>query len=422
MDKLHSPDLDVERMELLEQQLGPLIDRHLRWAPREETPFSELSDKEYGYMPKKFSDTAIDSQISLRPKQEPLDFRLIAGEILGVDSESLAFEDEIRKIDGHGDFPESSRCYRTEGWYRFLIRSGLEEEVVVEMKKESEDAYRLSTNTEDNVPAYELETMGRIRTLEEKYGLVFPAHREWYRGIWIAEEDAHSDGQNDYGRIRRLTTSLLHKASKNSQLRFGTNVDSSKVFLTAIYTTVQEYATKLAHKRNSILFGPVGQQLQEEESQDETRHYDLYGKLVKSAYKDPRFTEEIIDIFDFISGGITMPGEGGIANYAKKAIRIAQTKIYGTEEQHESIKKALQKAGLLEKSSGKYIDPDHISESSLQKLNSLRQKFDVVLERALRKGKFVLGQTITIDELKDLHKKYASEKDLPQLQNKRIAA
>jgi hypothetical protein len=423
--KTYTPEhkLDVERIELFEATLGPLIDRHLRWQPEESSPTATVNTNDYGYMPLRFTadEQKENGEVSYRPGQEPLNFRLIAGQVLGMDSEHLDFENTVREIDGHADLSDTRVGNVTDGWYRFLIRSGLEKNSVVAMKEISEIAFCTSAHTEDNVPAYTLETMGRVRILEAKYGLKLPAHEEWYRGLWTAEEDAHKEGQNDYGTIRRLTTNMLHKLSKNSQLRVGTAVDTSNITSMGIYTTIQEYSTRLAHKRNAVLFGPVGYRLQEEESQDETRHYDLYGGLIRAAYQDERFTEEVITLFHLQDNSFNMPGLEGIANFGRKAATVARAKIYGIDEEKEAKKMAMKRIGMLEKGTdGSYINPLHISEHAQSLLDSLRSVYDTEIISKVRRGKFILGQTITIPELRKLHKSYVAEKDLPILNNKRI--
>ncbi len=429
------PGLNPERAEIIEATLGPLIDRHLSWTPTEYSPTEDISDADYGFVPQRFTDSIINpdyrsgsdrsekyirvsSGASLRPGREPFHFRTIAGSVLGIDPEKLYFEEEVRKMDGHGDFPIDEYDPQTEGWYRHLIREGVEIEDVKSMKKRSEVAEHVSNLTENNLPTYAQDTIAAVRLLERDTGLRLPASSTWFEGIWPAEEDKHSIAQDEYATIRRLNTSREYALARSSQLMAPSAVETDSLVGTLVYVTIQEYATKLSHARNALLFGPVGQAMQIKEAKDETRHYDLYGGVVRGLYENPLTTEEVIYYTKKMDENFDMPGLAGLPNYANHARVIADANIYGYEQHKESFKMAMKRFGMLDKDDdGSYIDPEGVSDLAIEALQRLRKKYDKEHKHRFGKqqiGNFVLGLTLTEQQLRELHRSYEKLKDIGQ--------
>lgn len=422
-------------IEVMEASITPLIDRHNGWIPRNESPSASLNDETYGTMPKKIDDELnFPGPFSLRPKREPIHFERLAGAVLGIDPDSPSFENRVRQVDGHFDlaiatsetpreYTGSPRVEQTDGWYSFLLRSGLSKESVTAMKRVSEEAYVLNTNTEDNLPSYVLETMGAVKAAADKLGIKVPALEEWFRGIWPREENGHLISMNAYGQIRRLTTSEIAAASRNSQLLTGSTAKPGNVINVFCYTPRQEYSTKLAHSRDGLLMGPVGYELTREISIDEARHEQLYTGVLKALLQVPELSSIVIKSLAASYRNFFMPGQDGIPEFTDKAKSLNEAKIYGLFEDFVSAKHVLRKLDLFEKRRddagtvvGGYIDPAGLDAEAQAELEWLRKKFDKDRQPVFPRttAAFVLGQTITEKELRQLRKQYTNER-LPHL-------
>lgn len=415
--------LTGESVEVIESVLPKLIERHLQWVPVDESPTASLTAKQYGLMPRGLES---GEGAEYRPGREPVDFRLIAGKVLGLDPESPRFEDEVRNIDGHfdlnkatdlslGQYTGRADVQMGSGWYSFLTREGMSPEEIKAMKEVSEDSYRLNTLTEDNLPSYVLETMGTVRTVARELGIPTVALDEWFRGLWPAEEDGHKIAMNDYGQIRRLTTTPEHVAGRNSQLRAGTAVHPSGLIEVFCYTPRQEFETKLAHQNDGLLFGPVGGSLLRRISQDETRHEDVYSGVLKALLDNDKLTAHVIKSLKSSYENFFMPGLEGIPNFNKRAINFERARIFGRAEDFESAKHILKKIGILGKfDDGSYAPFNGLDAAAEEDLQWLRDNFDREFEQPERRHEpaFVLGKTITVSELRKLRRTYASQKGL----------
>jgi hypothetical protein len=423
-------ELSREQLEVsivvIENTLAPLIDRHLAWVPLDESASAKISDQDYGTMPAKFNDILIDSPISIRPKREPVHFEKIASTVLGIDPNSPNFENRVRQVDGHSDLAEavdirfgnttgSASQEKTNGWYSYLLRNGMSLPEVRRMKEVSEDAYRLNTLTEDNLPSYVLETMFAVRTAAKELGVVVPALEEWFRGIWPREEDAHKISMNAYGQIRKITTSELHSAGRNSQLLTGSTERPEGVIEVFCYTPRQEFATKLAHHRDGMLMGPVGYQLTKEISQDETRHEDVYTNVLKALLNEPQLASIVVKTLAASYRNFFMPGQDGIPKFFEHSRDFNEAKIYGLYEDFIAAKHVLRKLGLFDKDENKsYINPAGLDEKAMEDVHWLRKKFDKdrVPVYPSTSALFVLGKTITVEELRKVRRDYMKEMGL----------
>lgn len=408
-------------VEVVEATLPGLIDRHLRWVPQDESPSHALSAKVYGYLPTRFNQQ--DAGKPMRPSREPVDFRLIAGEVLGINPESPYFEDSVRDIDGFNDAigqdPKHqitrSNGEKDDGWYSFLFSHGFDETEVVEMQRIAKEFYQLNTLTEDNLPAYVLETMGVVREFAHKWGIKTSALDEWFTGLWPGEEDAHKINMNDYGQIMRYTTSPQHVAGRNSQLRTGTAVRPQDLIEIFCYTPRQEYATKIAHENDSLLMGPAGGSLLKRISQDETRHEDLYTGVLKELVKDSRLSSVVISTLRASYEKFKMPGSDGIPQFRSHSLSFERARVFGIQEDFESAKHILKKLGLLAKDEdGTYKIKLDLDEKASEDLQWLRDNFDKEFEPPNRKSKtaFVLGKTVTKAKLREYQKGYMEHKGL----------
>ena len=422
----------VLAIETIEQALPPLIDRHLGWVPRGESPSADISDADYGTMPAKFDEDLIfPGAVTLRPKREPVHFEKLAGKVLGIDPDSPGFENRIRQVDGHSDFAKpldsSTGQYTgdpaiemTNGWYAHLKRGGLTETELLAMKEVSEDAYRLNTLTEDNLPSYVLETMGTVKTVADKMGVKVPALEEWFRGIWPREENAHLISMNAYGQIRRLTTNAEHVAGRNSQLLTGSTASPGDIVKIFCYTPRQEFSTKLAHQRDGFLMGPVGYHLSQEVSIDETRHEDVYTRVLKKLLEVPELASAVVSSLREAYEYFVMPGGDGIPNFWPKAEEFNKANIYGQIEDRKAAKHILKKIGLFDKDEdGTFVEPPGLTLRAQEDLAWLRHKFrkdpKLLISSSVRSRDFVLGHTITVEQLREERRKYTHSIGLPNI-------
>lgn len=432
-----TPEIAEIAIHTIEETLPPLIDRHLGWVPRHDSPSATIDDEDYGTMPVHFN-TAGTAKLEgpysldyLRPKREPVHFEELAGRVLGIDPDSPSFENRIRQVDGHfdlvravdlstGQYTGLSDVEKTNGWYAHLKRGGMTETELLAMKSISEDSFRLNTLTEDNLPSYVLETMLAVKEAADKFGIPVPALDEWFRGIWPREENAHLISMNAYGQIRRITTSAEHAAGRNSQLLTGSAAKPGDIIKVFCYTPRQEYSTKLAHQRDGFLMGPVGYLLTQEISIDETRHEDVYSSVLKSLLEVPELASIVVSSLRGAYEKFIMPGGEGIPRFAERAISFDNAHIYGRVEDRKAAKHVLKKIGLFKTNeAGEFIDPPGLTLEAQEDLAWLRKKFrkdpEHLITSSVRAREFVLGHTITLDQLRTERRKYAESIGLPKI-------
>ena len=368
-----------------------MIDNHLRWVETLNAPSADIRDADYGFLPHRFDG---DSK-GYRPGREPIDFQDLATKSLGLPYD--------------GDYTELAKRIRDveTGWFDYVATVdlvGVDEDGAQAMANAAQDAYRLDTLTEDNLPAYVSLLLGDAKALAAKQGVKIPALEEWSRGIWTAEENAHMLSMNEYGKITGITNSPEHVAGRNSQLRSGTEILLEHVIQLFAYTAWQELSTNIAHTRDGKLFGPIGGLLLDHIGKDEARHHLVYQSVLQSLYQE--FPDDTIRTLHTVLMQPFMPGKKGIPNFLRKSVRIHGTAIFGIEQAYQASQKVLQKLGLLDEAK----DVVGLSQEAVQARAELRDAYkrETPPQRS-RTSKFILDKTVTAKQLSQVRKAYAAE-------------
>lgn len=199
-----------------------------------------------------------------------------------------------------------------------------------ELEKIREEAKELSydfwvtlvadTITEEALPTYESWLMDVEGINQHENG----AWSKWVRG-WTAEENRHGDVLNKYlylsGRVNMREVEISTQYLINDGFDIGTDRDPYKNF---IYTTFQELATNISHKRVGQLAKKQGNTLLSKMCQiiagDEMRHHLAYREFVKTIMgQDPNGM--ILAFADMMKRKIVMPAHflresGGVIGQA----------------------------------------------------------------------------------------------------------
>lgn len=170
------------------------------------------------------------------------------------------------------------------------------------------------TVTEEALPTYESWLMDVVGIDQHKYRENGQENgwSKWVRS-WTAEENRHGDVLNKYlylsGRVnmREVEVTTQHLIADGFDI--GTGRDPYKNF---VYTSFQELATNISHKRVGKLAGKVGNGPLAKMCQiiagDEMRHYLAYREFVKVIFEyDP--SEMMLAFADMMKRKIVMPAQ-----------------------------------------------------------------------------------------------------------------
>jgi len=165
------------------------------------------------------------------------------------------------------------------------------------------------TVTEEALPTYESWLMD-VQGIDQVDEGRESAWVSWVRK-WTAEENRHGDVLNKYlylsGRVnmREVEVTTQHLISDGFDI--GTDRDPYKNF---VYTSFQELATNISHKRVGKLAKDKGNELLAKICKivagDEMRHYLAYREFVKTIFQyDP--SEMMLAYYDMMKKKIVMP-------------------------------------------------------------------------------------------------------------------
>ena len=180
--------------------------------------------------------------------------------------------------------------------------------------------------TEDNLPYY-FRDIERMFSMDGAFGT-------WNRR-WTAEEGRHSIVIRDYLTATRAVDPVQLERARMSQVSGGEVPTPSSPLLGVIYVTLQELATRIAHRNTGKLIGDrSGYEVMARVASDENLHYLFYRDLATAAIElDPSAmmiaTEEVVRTF-------AMPGTG-IPGFDRHSAAIARAGISDATIQHEQV-------------------------------------------------------------------------------------
>jgi acyl-[acyl-carrier-protein] desaturase len=176
----------------------------------------------------------------------------------------------------------------------------------------------LNLLTEDNLPYY-------FGTIDRVFGSDDHAWRFWTRR-WTAEEMRHAMVIRDYVVVTRAIDPVALERARMHQVSTGEVPEPPTVPEALVYVTLQELATRIAHRNTGRASGDEGcERLLARIAADENLHMLFYRNLLKAAFElDPNQTMRAVT--DVVTT-FQMPGTG-MEGFARKAMIIAHEGIY----------------------------------------------------------------------------------------------
>lgn len=180
--------------------------------------------------------------------------------------------------------------------------------------------------TEDNLPYY-------TRDISSLFGND-SAFGEWGRN-WTAEEGRHSIVIRDYLTVTRAVDPVALERARMQQVRGGQVPTPSSLFEALAYLTMQELATRIAHRNTGkMMKDEIGTAIMSRVGNDENLHYLFYRDLTTAALEaDP--SSMVIGMEQAVRT-FSMPGIG-ITDFDHMAREIARAGIYNLAIHHDQI-------------------------------------------------------------------------------------
>ena len=180
--------------------------------------------------------------------------------------------------------------------------------------------------TEDNLPYY-------FRSIETMFGSD-GAWGTWARR-WTAEEGRHSMVIYGYLMCTRAVDPVALERGRMAQVSGGLTPDPDTTVESFVYLTLQELATRIAHRNTGKLVGdPVGYSVMMRVAADENLHHLFYRDLTTAAIGIapnrmlPAIEKQVV--------GFAMPGLG-IPGFSGHAAAIARAGVYDLAIHHDQI-------------------------------------------------------------------------------------
>ncbi|WP_369180737.1 acyl-ACP desaturase [Streptomyces mutabilis] len=189
-----------------------------------------------------------------------------------------------------------------------------------------QDSFTVSLLTEDNLPSY-----------HHEIATVFGRDGAWGTWVhrWTAEEDRHAYALRSYLHARRALDPVRLEEQRMAHLSRGLESGRPGVLHSLAYVTVQEMATREAHRNTGKACGdPLGEQLTARIAADENLHMLFYRDLYRAAIDldpDAALTALADVICDFRMPGATLPG------FRERSLRIAAAGIYNLDIHREHV-------------------------------------------------------------------------------------
>lgn len=180
--------------------------------------------------------------------------------------------------------------------------------------------------TEDNLPYY-------FRSVEGMFG----ADGTWgtWGRRWTAEEGRHSMVIYGYLMTTRAVDPVDLERGRMAQVSGGNTPDLASALDGFIYLTLQELATRIAHRNTGKLIGdPVGYAVMMRVAADENLHHLFYRDAATEAIA--MSPDTMLPALERQVRNFAMPGLG-IPGFAAHASAIAKAGVYDLVIHHEQI-------------------------------------------------------------------------------------
>ncbi|MFC8870220.1 acyl-ACP desaturase [Streptomyces sp. NPDC057148] len=189
-----------------------------------------------------------------------------------------------------------------------------------------QDSFTVSLLTEDNLPSY-----------HHEIATVFGRDGAWGTWVhrWTAEEDRHAYALRSYLHARRALDPVHLEEQRMAHLSRGFDSGRPGVLHSLAYVTVQEMATREAHRNTGkACEDPLGEQLTARIAADENLHMLFYRDLFRAAIDldpDAAVTALADVVCDFRMPGANLPG------FQERSLRIAAAGIYNLDIHREHV-------------------------------------------------------------------------------------
>ncbi|WP_306319999.1 MULTISPECIES: acyl-ACP desaturase [unclassified Streptomyces] len=196
-----------------------------------------------------------------------------------------------------------------------------------------QDALVVNLLTEDNLPSYHFEIATR-----------FGRDGAWGTWVhrWTAEEDRHAAVLRSYVHARRVVDPVALEDLRMRHVGTGYHTGAPSTLHVLAYVTVQELATRQAHRNAGAACGdPAGEQLMARIAADENLHMLFYRELFADALD--RYPDAALGALADILERFEMPG-AAIPGFRARAARIAASGIYNLDVHLEHVVSPLLRA------------------------------------------------------------------------------
>lgn len=186
--------------------------------------------------------------------------------------------------------------------------------------------------TEDNLPSYHREIATLFGT-ESAWGAW--THR------WTAEEGKHSIAMRDFLIVTRAIDPVELEQARMQQVTGGYESGDKTPLEAVAYVTIQELATRIAHRNTGLESKKDGDELANRLlgriAMDENLHMLFYRNIGTAAFEVA--PNEMMQALTKEVGGFQMPGAATIPEFWANAEIIANAKIYDMHIHTEKIVK-----------------------------------------------------------------------------------
>ncbi len=187
-------------------------------------------------------------------------------------------------------------------------------------------ALALNLLTEDNLPSYHHELL-RLAAGEGPW-------TRWVRR-WTAEEARHATSLRDYALTTRAVDPVALERDRMAALEAGWSAGGKSWLRALVYATLQELATRIAHRATGIAIGdPAAERLMGRIAADENLHMAFYRDLVAEALAiAPEPT--LVAIAQEVKG-FALPG-AGLPSFLRASVLMADAGIYDARIHRDQV-------------------------------------------------------------------------------------
>lgn len=184
--------------------------------------------------------------------------------------------------------------------------------------------------TEDNLPSYHRE-IATVFGRDSAWG-------EWV-GQWTAEEAKHGISMRDYLVVTRAVDPVKLEHARMKHMRHGYDSGDKTPLEAIAYVTMQELATRIAHRNTGLESKRDGDVLADRLlariAKDENLHMVFYRNLGKAALEvaPAAMMQAIVKEID----GFQMPGAESIPGFGRNALAIADAGIYDLQIHQDKV-------------------------------------------------------------------------------------